>query len=95
MPPHYRAIHPVFHASKLTTYSEPTIYGQKPILLSPIQIKGQEEWEVEKILQHYQRYGKNKYLTQWKGFNQEEDIWESEENLENAYDKLQEYLQNF
>jgi len=53
MSPHYRAIHPVFHASKLTTYSEPTIYGQKPIPPSPIQIKGQEEWEIEKILQHH------------------------------------------
>ena len=31
MPPRYRAIHPVFHASKLTTYSESTIYGQKPV----------------------------------------------------------------
>ena len=63
MPPRYQAIHPVFHASKLTTYSEPTIYEQKPIPPSPIQIKGQEEWEVEKILQHRQRYGKNEYLT--------------------------------
>ena len=52
MPPCYQAIYPVFHASKLTTYSEPTIYEQKPIPPSPIQIKGQEEWEVEKILQH-------------------------------------------
>ena len=95
MPPRYKAIHPVFHASTLTTYSEPTIYEQKPIPPSPIQIKGQEEWEVEKILQHRQRYGKNEYLTRWKGFNQGEDTWESEENLENAYDKLQEYLQNF
>jgi len=95
MSPCYQAIHPVFHASKLTTYSEPTIYEQKPIPTSPIQIKGQEEWEVEKILRYHQRYRKNKYFTQWKGFNQGEDTWESEKNLENAYDKLQEYLQNF
>jgi len=73
MSPHYQAIHPVFHVSKLTTYSEPTIYRQKPISLSPIQIKGQKEWEVEKFLQHHQRYRKNEYLTQWKGFNQGED----------------------
>jgi len=95
MPSYYQAIHPVFHASKLTTYSKPTIYEQKTVPPSPIQIKGQEEWEVEKILQHCQRYGKNEYLIQWKRFNQGEDIWESEENLENAYNKLQEYLQNF
>ena len=58
----------------------------------PIQIKGQEEWEIEKILQHHERYGKNEYLIRWKEFNQEENTWESKENLENAYDKLQEYL---
>ena len=88
MPPRYQAIHPVFHASKLITYSDPTIHGQKTVPPSPIQIKGQEEWEVEKILQHCQRYGKNKYLIRWKEFNQGEDTWESEENLENIYDKL-------
>jgi len=41
---------PVFHASKLTQYSESTICGQKATSPPPTLIQGQEEWEVEKIL---------------------------------------------
>jgi len=50
MPPRYRALHPVFHTSKLTQYSESTICGQKATPPPPTLIQGQEEWEVEKIL---------------------------------------------
>jgi len=50
MPSHYRALYPVFHASKLAQYSESTIHGQKSTSPPPTLIQGQEEWEVEKIL---------------------------------------------
>jgi len=50
MPPYYQALHPVFYASKLAQYSKSTICGQKSISLSLTLIQGQEEWEVEKIL---------------------------------------------
>jgi len=43
MPPRYRALHPVFHASKLTQYSESTICGQKTTPPPPTLIQGQEE----------------------------------------------------
>jgi len=57
-------------------------------------IQGQEEWEVEKILDSRQRHGKNKYLIKWKGYTQGDDTWEPEDNLQNAGEKLQEYLQS-
>jgi len=50
MSPHYQALHLVFYASKLTQYSESTIRGQKATPPLPTLIQGQEEWEVEKIL---------------------------------------------
>ena len=52
LPESLRAIHPVFHASKLTTYNEPTIEGQKLPPPRPVVIKGKEEYEVEKIVAH-------------------------------------------
>ena len=48
IPPRYRALHPVFHASKLTQYSESTICGQKATPPPLTLIQGQKEWEVEK-----------------------------------------------
>jgi len=50
MLPHYQALYPVFHTSKLAQYSESTIHGQKSTPPPPTLIQGQEEWEVEKIL---------------------------------------------
>ena len=40
MPPRYRALHPVFYASKLTQYSESTIRGQKATPPPPTLIQG-------------------------------------------------------
>jgi len=55
-------------------------------------IQGQEEWEVEKILDLQQKHGKNEFLVRWKGYSQGDNTWEPEENLHNAGKKLQEYL---
>ena len=43
MPPRYRAMHPVFHTSKLAQYSKSTIHGQKSTAPPPTLIQGQEE----------------------------------------------------
>jgi len=43
IPPRYRALHPVFHTSKLTQYSKSTIHGQKATPPPPTLIQGQEE----------------------------------------------------
>ena len=94
MPPHYWALHLVFHASKLAQYSESTICGQKATPPPPTLIQGQEEWEVEKILNLQQRHGRNKYLVRWKGYTQGDNTWEPEDNLQNAGKNLQEYLQS-
>lgn len=91
LPSKFRAIHLVFHASKLATYNEPTIPGQKRSTPLPVAVKGEEEWEVEKILQHRIRGKKTQYLVRWKGFGRDDNTWEPEENLQHAQDKLKEY----
>jgi len=42
----------------------------------PIEVKGVEEWKVEKILNKRKIRGTEKYLVWWKGFMVEHDIWE-------------------
>ena len=58
-------------------------------------IEGEEEWEVEKILNKRKVRGKNKFLVQWKGFTAEEDTWENRENLQNAGDLLREFKEDY
>ena len=58
----YQVLHPVFHTSKLAQYSKSTICGQKSTPPPLTLIQGQEEWEVEKILDLQQRHGKNEFL---------------------------------
>ena len=69
----YRGIHPVFHASKLQSYTKSSILGQVISPSKPVQRKGQLKYEVEKILQHRVNWRKNEYLVHWKEYRPEED----------------------
>jgi len=91
LPSKYCSIHPVFHAVKLATYNEPTIVGQKRPTSQPVIIDGNEEWMVEKILQHRMRGKSTEYLVRWEGFTRDHDSWEPERNLKNAKEKIKEY----
>ena len=62
---------------------------------APVVIEGEEEWEVERILNKWQIQGKDKYLVQWKGFATESDTWEGRENLENAKEAVEEYKKEY
>ena len=42
------------------------------------------EFEIEKIMNHRTRLGKNEYLVKWKGYPLEEDGWEPEANLQDC-----------
>ena len=42
-------------------------------------IEGEEEWEVEEILESSRTRGRWQYLVKWRGFT--DPIWKSEENL--------------
>lgn len=94
LPSKYHAIYPVFHASKLAIYNESTIPRQKKAPFQPVIIDGEEEWEVEDILQHCVRGKTTQYLVRWKGFGREHDMWEPEKNLIHAKSKLQAYKKN-
>ena len=56
---------------------------------------GEEEYEVEEIINHQKRrrgrQTKIEYLIFWKGYPAHEMTWEPEENVRNAQEKIAEY----
>jgi len=83
-------IHPVFHVSLLEPYQwrgdDKTPEPPEPILQ-----EGQQEWEVEAILDDRIRRQKEQFLVRWKGYPPTEDSWQWKEDLEHAEEILREY----
>jgi len=65
-------IHPVVNVSRIKQYVK-QVDSQRKETPQPVVIKGEEEWEVEKILNRRKIRGKDKFLVQWKGFTVEGD----------------------
>jgi len=87
-------IHPVVNVSRIRRYIG-QVEGQRKEQLAPVIIKGEEEWEVERILNKRQVRGKDKYLVCWKGFTAESNTWEERENLENTKEAIEEFKKEY
>ena len=87
-------IHPVVNVSRIKRYID-QVNGQRKEAPQPVVVEGEEEWEVEKILNKRKIRRKDKYLVRWKGFTAEVDTWESRENLQNAGDLLREFEEEY
>jgi len=64
---------------------------QKKIPPKLLIIEGQEEFEVEEILNKRTIREKEKFLVRWKGYMAEEDTWKNRENLENTKELVEEF----
>jgi len=87
-------IYPVVNVSRVRLY-KPQVEGQKKTLPKLVIIEGEEEFEVEKILNKRVVRGKEKFLVRWKGYTAEGDTWESKENLENAKELVKEFEREY
>jgi len=87
-------IHPVVNVSRIHRYIG-QVEGQKKEQPALVIIEGEEEWEVECILNKRKVRGKDKYLVRWKGFMAESDTWEGRENLENAKETIKEFKKEY
>ena len=83
-------IHPVVNVSRVVQYKE-QVERQKKEEGKPIEIKGVEEWKIEKILNKRKIRGVEKYLVRWKGFTAEHNTWKRKEDLGNAREVLEEF----
>ena len=59
-----------------------------------MEIDGYKEFEVDQILNHRSHRGCTQYLVKWKGYNDEDNTWQDEDDLENATALLTEYKQD-
>jgi hypothetical protein len=76
-------INNVFHVDLLTPYHETNAYGPQPTQPPPILIDGEEEYEVEELIndRYNGRRRKRQYLVKWKGYPASKNSWVDEQDL--------------
>jgi hypothetical protein len=92
-------IHPVFHVSKLRKYipNDPEMFPTREHVIRPPpdMVDGQEEFEVEEIvdkrIRRTRRNQVTEYLVKWKGYPTSDNTWEPLSNLGNASEALSEF----
>jgi len=83
-----KRIHPVFHISLL----EPA--PKNATIAKNIEIKSEDdEYEVERILDHKRVNGRPFYLVKWEGYYISENTWEPIANLTGCHQLVKEYQQ--
>jgi len=91
LPHRIRQLHPVFNVVKLSTALEDPILGRKlQAPPPPIVVDGEEEWEVEEILDSCWHQRRFQFLVKWKGFSREHNSWEAASDVK-APDLVTEY----
>ena len=93
LPRSMRFLHPVFHASLLTPHRTNTIPNRSQPPPPPVELDGEDEYEVSAILDSRRRYGKLEYLVRWAGYEStsESQSWEPVEFVINAEDLVTQF----
>ncbi|QRV79945.1 Transposon Tf2-1 polyprotein [Ceratobasidium sp. AG-Ba] len=89
--PHTLQVHPIFH-TLLISLKKNDPFGQDP-LQPPAEVTpdGEEEYEVEKILDSQKQQNQVQYLVHWKGYSLESNTWEPLEHLDTAMGVVQKF----
>lgn len=89
LPPKYSRLHDVFHVVLLKEYHQPT--GNPPEIFQPDLIDGEEEWEIESLLDKRVNRNKLEYLVRWRGYGPADDQWIQKSELKHAMDLVREF----
>jgi hypothetical protein len=77
LPYHFRRLHPIFPMVKLSPVPPDPILGRRPAPPPPTTlVDGEEEYEVEAILDSRMRYNRLEYLLKFKGYDESYNQWE-------------------
>ena len=93
LPTTWKKIHPVFNEALLTPH-KPPVYPQQqlPQPAPPVIVKGDEEYEVDEILDSRMRNSKLQYLVCWKDYPARTDwTWELESNITHVPEVIKDF----
>jgi len=90
------AIHNTFYISLLEPYQDNQFPSQIKELTPSIQIEGEDEYELNEIIDSRLHYNKLQYRAKWKGYLPEHDkVWYRAENFNNAEHTVQRFHQHY
>ncbi|KAH8145182.1 uncharacterized protein LAJ45_10742 [Morchella importuna] len=85
--------HPVFHVSLLSPEAGNPLPGQQQSPPPPVEIEGEEEWEVEDIVDSRKRRGAFEYLVRYTGY--EDASWQPLSDLEHSPDIVRRFHERY
>ena len=87
-----RGVHPVVPTASIRRYSTGALEGRvDPPPPKPIDVDGQEEMEIERILDCKRRYRRFWYLVKFKGWPDSENEWIPLEELTHAKESVEDF----
>ena len=84
-------IHPVFHVQLLRLAQPDPIVGRQPNPPPPEVIEGDEEYELDQIINSRYVRDRLEYLVRWKGYHEGYDTWEPATGMAGTQEKVDEF----
>ena len=88
-------IHPVFHSTLLKMHTNDPLPGQQVLPPPPVEIEGEQEWEVEEILDSRWYYGRLQYKAKWAGYEAGDNTWYNADSFENSPELVTTYHEKY
>ena len=82
-------VHPVFHVALLEPYV--SRLGEEPPEPPAIEVEGDDEFEVDDVLDSRWHRGKLQYLVHWKGYADLENSWVAGDDMGHAEERVREF----